>query len=488
VYGDDIQPQSGRKLGHKADIYSAFLMKSIEDTIDDKIKLDQSNSCCTEIYEYTKVKYNKLVEILAICTIFDLGEVKEEYHPELENNGGFINRFMVAKLDKDYKNVYFQHKSYAEYLTAMVLFKQLTVENQKPTLNDSQLKSVLLDQEFSKIRWHVCGILASSPKTNMIVQLDVITEEEKNVLELLIRENSYDLFMLLKERLRCAHEKYVMKNSKGEEMHLLYIALKQARKEFVQELIQDGAEFENIYHEKYVERFAVLMKLNNQAKCHIDSLKSIINQIDQFVFALKIAVIRENKDMMEILIENDGEIGSRGHWKVVASYEAIKGKSLKVLELLTEKYAELTDYLSWSAELNQSQFIFSLDENKPKTLREALLDATDFGYLEFCRPLFGLPSNPKQCDEYGEWSVRHATARGHLQCVLYLPQHHESVDVSEKVEEQPAMRQQQHHQKNVDMQLTDCWFKKPTLTTGAEIAFVQQHLVRACMALNWLPT
>jgi hypothetical protein len=153
----------------------------------------------------------------------------------------------VAKLDKNNRNVTFLHRSYAEHLVARVFFQQILSGTQDRTLIllIKQLKSILLDEGNSEIRKHICGIIASAPQKILKFDLEVLKIEEKKLIELIFREDLYELYQVLKEHhLRCAHENFILVNE-GEHINLLYLALRNARRAFVENVINDGAKIEN---------------------------------------------------------------------------------------------------------------------------------------------------------------------------------------------------------------------------------------------------
>jgi ankyrin repeat protein len=452
IYGDNLEINAGGKLQQKANIYSEFLKKTMHDTMKDKLKMDQYQATSEKDYKEKIEKYYQLIEILAVCTIFYEGTVSEKCQQKIAENGEFINRFVVAKLYNEYKNVSFLHRSYAEHLVARAFHQQLTLANQKTLLNRDQRKSILFEIGFSGIRKHICGIIATSSKTQITLQLDIIKGSEKSLIRLLIKEDLYELYLLLKNDLRCAHKDFVI--SEVESINLLYLALKYARKQFLQDIINDGANFETVLKEKNVLVYAVKKDLYEQVKSHIASLILDINSPDfdneddeRELLPLDYAARNGNRKMAKLLVKNGAlvkRINTYNEIKVSLLY-AIESNSHEVVDFLIEKGADMTKALLYASELNRIEMFKTMYSNTPNELKEeCLTEVLSYfakeGNLEKCKFACSFEeANPADLDEDGETSVHWAAREGHLECVQYLLEKQESVDVRNRTGETPLM-------------------------------------------------
>jgi ankyrin repeat protein len=128
--------------------------------------------------------------------------------------------------------------------------------------------------------------------------------------------------------------------------------------------------------------------------------------------------------------------------------------NLDVVELLIAKDADLTEGLLWAVTLNYTHFFKIFYENTPaelqrERLHEALSEAASCGHLESCKLLCDLGANPTALDGKGDSSVHYAAEKGFLECVQYLLQDQESVDVRNKKGETPLMLAIMHKQRDV---------------------------------------
>lgn len=229
IYGADTQMKARSFSQQKTHIYEAFLQKSIEDTLVLKIGIDKNIASSNDDYEEKIKNYNKLIEILAICTIFYSGQVTQEFQKKIEKKGEFINRFVVAKVENDCKKITFQHRSYAEYLVARVFVQQLMSKTQKVTLNNEQLRIILMNRRYAEIRTHICGILSTKPTLKKQMQLDIINGEEKEFFVDLVENNLCQLYLLLQDSL-CELVYTQPGADEGQKIINLYLALRNAKK------------------------------------------------------------------------------------------------------------------------------------------------------------------------------------------------------------------------------------------------------------------
>jgi hypothetical protein len=160
-----------------------------------KLNLDETQAASLYIYDRKIDKYNNFMEMLAVCNIFHGGEIQQKFHKEITENRQFINKFDMAKLDYESKSVSFLHRSFAEYLIA-----RLFLRTQKTSLLDIQhLRCILHEEEYSKIRKHVCSILGATPTVKLNFASDVFNGDEQKCLQRLIREDCNELYLLLKK-------------------------------------------------------------------------------------------------------------------------------------------------------------------------------------------------------------------------------------------------------------------------------------------------
>lgn len=445
IYGSDIH--NGRGSQKKEFIYREFLNQSIEGTLDAKFALDKNKAACMEDYEKKKKKYQELIATLAICTIFNFGEVRKEFQERIAKNVDFINRFDLVKLEN--KNVSFQHKSYAEYLVAREFVLQL--HSKKETLDNDQLKSILLDGEHREIRSHICGILASL--TNQKApKIDFGKEVASFLLRNLIEEDAFELYMLLKDVFLNGNIVFPFRSSQ-DDASLLYLALKRARREFVQELIKDGANFGNILNEKFVLHMAVEKDLYDQVQFHIQKLIPSLNKKDNKGYApLHYAARSGSRAMAEFLIEKGADIDMKSMGGSIL-HCAIEANSAEIVDLLISKKANMEGALSWAAQLNRKALFGTIYEkisdHKEEWLREALLKALEYGVLEMCTYLCDLGANPMQSGKYGDSCAHLAAVAGHLQCVQYFLEGQETVDVENSKKETVLMKALSHNHEDV---------------------------------------
>jgi ankyrin repeat protein len=445
IYNDDIL---NIELPNNSNIFKVFLYKSIGDTLRIKFDHDETKASCVSEYEQKTEKYNTLIEILAICTIFHGGRVTTKFQEQIAQNVEFINRFDLAKLDNECKNVSFLHRSFAEYLVAKLLIQRMQVQTQKttPYLSNKKLKKVLFDEEYSEIRKHICAILAADPTLKLNFASDIIKGDKQKLLKTLIENDCFELYLQLRmlQSFR-PDKKLVVLNKK---MHPLHLALSKARKEFVRELINDGAKFEEILKENCVLHLAVRNDLYGEVEHHFDSLKSNINEETHGGFLpLQIAAANGSREMVEFLIEKGADINANDILDRTALSCAIEAHSVQVVELLIAKGADLSEGLKWAAKSNEKE-IFSIiyentkDEYKEKRLREAHFIAAKKGHLEMFQYLCGFSEENSEeiLDEDGNTFLHVAAKCGHLHCIESIWRYQkQEVDVRNSKGETPLM-------------------------------------------------
>lgn len=466
TFNAELVIKAGSELQHKADIYDNFLRKSIKDTLDDKMELKKETASMSEVYEEQIEKYNILIQILATFTIFNEGKVTERFKRKIAKNGVFINRFVVAKLFDGNQFVSFMHRSYAEHLVARLFVQQLASgTDEEPILVFDQLQSILMDERNSEIRQHICGILAADTTLKLRLSPDVIKEGgERKLIELLIEDDLYEIYQQLKEHLHCAHDHFVMVNDNGETINMLYLALRKARKDFVQDLLNDGAKIENILNEKFVLQFAVKHDLYDLVQRHIKSLTLDINQDEEqndICCPLFYAARNGSKDMAKLLIENGALIQKQTLFYRIPLFIAIRRSSNDVIDLLLERGADLTNYLSYAfLHFNRIEIFHTIysqipDELKEEHLTDTLTDAAFQGNLDTCKYLCNFNANPTYLDSKGETSIHRAAAEGHLECIQYLLEKQQSVDMRNLKGETPLMVAIRERKENVVQWLLD---------------------------------
>jgi hypothetical protein len=360
IYGADV---SNIESPNKINIYEAFVNKSIKDTLKIKLDLDETKAASLSIYEKNTKNYLKLIEMLAICTIFYRGEIPPKFQQDIKSNGAFINRFDLAKMDNEYKSVNFLHKLFAEYLIANLLIHCLQGETQKTCLSNNELKNIFLDKEYFETRKHICAILASDPTVQLNFVPLVIKEKTQKLLKILIEEDCYELYLQLRKILSFRLNKSWFEKIFHDGEHPLYLALKKrTRKKFIRELVKDGARFEEILSEKFVLHLAVEKDLYEEVQLHFESLKSDNNQRDiNYEFPLNYAAENGSRELVEFLIEKGADVNAGMYF--TALHDAIKANSAEVVELLITNGADLRRGLKWAADYNRKElfdFIYKI--------------------------------------------------------------------------------------------------------------------------------
>jgi ankyrin repeat protein len=439
ILGMDTEIRTETRL-RRQNIYREFLKKSIEDTLGIKMEIDKHKASVIADFKKKIKKYRVLVTMLAICTVFNLGDVREEYKDTIADKKEFINRFDVAKVDNECKNVTFIHKSFAEYLTAEAFVQNIALKAQKPKLTKDELKVICLNPEFTAIRGHICGFLADSTIEKTLLP-EIIKGDEKHLLELLVKEDCYQLYTLLKNSLCFAHDKFVMEKSNGEVINLLYLALERAREDFVKEMLKEGADFDKIVDMPHVLRYAVEKNLYKQLQFHILPLQLSIERGEHFKSFEHICLMKSgSREMAELIIKNGFGVN-----KDVIYYATMLNNS-GVMDLVLEKSPpDLKTGIIFAAKFNRIQvfsriYVEIQDNLKFVYLQMALSTAAANGHLEFCEYLCALGAISKKLDSRGESSLHHAAAKGHLQCVKFLAKDLESVDVMNVKGETPLMK------------------------------------------------
>jgi ankyrin repeat protein len=439
MFGDNEEKLADSEMQTKSNCYRVFLNECIKGTLSAKFDVDEKTSLARDIMTEQTKKYNELIEILAVCAIFHAGTIQQKFRGLIKKNGAFVNRFPFAKLDEDYKHVIFLQKSFAEYLVAR-LFVKHEQETKKTLLCQTQLKSILFDHKNLEIRKHVCGILATFPTREIHVNPVIIEGEEKKLLKLIIQEDCYELYKLLKEQLRCVHKRFVLDDYEGKRVDLLYLAMRDARKEFVQELIADGADIETTKRDEFFLHLAVRKGLHDHI-FNYHELKLNVNKKDDDGFnPLHYATRQGSKEITKFLIENGADVNAESKFHKTALYYAIEANSAEVVELLIDKKADLTNALQWAVEFDRDNLCDLVYEKAKDEFEEALLNAALKGRLEVCKYLCDRGADPTDFDKYGESSVHIAAIEGHLECVQYFLAQQQSVDIKNKAGETPLMK------------------------------------------------
>jgi len=428
---DDEKTVSASEVRHRTKMYGKLLEKLIKDSLE-KLKVHLT---VEDYYNQQKEKYYTLVESLAICFVFKSENFDEKTKKKIAKITDFKDWFFVAKLDVENKKITFNNKSFAQSIVARILVNQVTGNGSKEPLNNDLINSILMNGEFSQVRSHICGILASSHTFKMNLNLkDIIDGLQAKFLKMLIEEDCYELFLNVSEQLRYTHVNFIMEDG----TNLLYLALRRSRTEFLQLILESGAEFEHVLGMEFVLHMAVEKGLNNQVKQHFEILKLNVNQKnDKNEFnPLHYAAKDGSLEMVQFLVDNDAQVNVKDKYKKTALYYAIEANSNEVVDFLITRESDLTKALKWAAQLN-SRDIFdkiyeiTADEFKAVRLRKALATAAKCGHLEMCKHLVVYHrANPSDSVKHGDLNVHIAASEGHLQCVEYFFNLQETFDVN----------------------------------------------------------
>jgi len=196
----------------------------------------------------------------------------------------------------------------------------------------------------------------------------------------------------------------------------------------VEDLIKDGAKFEDILHKKYVLTNCIRLGFNQHVKDFIQHLIPFINLMNPKLSRCPLheAARRENIEMVKLLIENGAEVNKSDENGKSALYYAIEAANHEIVDFLIEKKSDLTNALTWTLEVDQMELYSKIskiisDEIKQKNVQSALFaEVSTFCRLKRCKRVCELGANAAELDDSGYSSLFYATKAGNLKCVQYF--------------------------------------------------------------------
>jgi len=344
-----------------SDLFKIFIEQRITGALKEKFNYDLTQAKQREDLDKKELEIRVLLYKLAAASLFEEGRCKWVKDAEISLSNTLGLAIVTDSISGH--EVIFLHKTFAEYLYAESLVAKIynVSEAKMVTLPAEKFGDILLQLEYNLVRRFINTIIAhsrhtKSRKARRLYSASRIRSSSSEVILVLIMEDLVNIYKMLtslkvkfdlnkgdfdKNIFANVYE-YFASSDKDKDYveYPLYLAIKHCCKDFIVELVKNGADIKKVdcsTRGKWVLHLAVEKGLNQLIMENFEHMGFMINTPDyNKMLPIHYATSAGNLELVKFLVEKGSDCNFGDFNRLTPMHLAIENDNLEAVKLIRE--------------------------------------------------------------------------------------------------------------------------------------------------------